>query len=80
MEEALLVIMVKARYNTEEVNFNQLVPGALREYADAVDRGIASAYSKEVSDKPIMGRRDVEKFTSSNGCEVKCVAGFQNMQ
>lgn len=57
----VLNIIVEASLPETEA-FSRVVPIALREYADAVNRGES-------------GNHDVEKFEASNGCSVKVIHG-----
>ena len=59
--QRMLVIMVKRDQDLHD-DFSADVPTALREYADAVEKGIKS-------------KDDHEEFKSSNGCRVLVIAG-----
>ncbi|MHB1329656.1 MAG: hypothetical protein ACYC2K_15770 [Gemmatimonadales bacterium] len=61
MSFRLAVIAVERLQDTEDL-FSPHVAMALREYADAVERGDA-------------GRLAAEQFDTSNGCSVRVIAG-----
>lgn len=64
-ESRMLVIMVK-RYQDTRANFSAHIPTALREYADAVEKGEK-------------GKNDHEEFKASNGCRVLVIAGKESV-
>lgn len=58
----ILNVMVESNHGGLDEPFARKAAQALREYADAVDRGES-------------GQHDVLRFVASNGCVVKCIAG-----
>ena len=59
--QRMLILMVKRDQDMDD-DFSSAVPTALREYADAVERGIK-------------GKNDHEEFKASNRCRVLVIAG-----
>ncbi|MBI4619647.1 MAG: hypothetical protein HY739_05750 [Desulfobacterales bacterium] len=73
-EYRLINIMVEKLMDDEEDAFCYDIPIALREYADAVERGNNSPFSPLET----VGKSDCEIFHTSNGCEIKVIAGGYN--
>ena len=69
LERSLLNIIVEGAHNEDAV-FASGIPAALREYADAVERGL--------EDEPVglvRGRHALEEMRASNGFVVRVIAG-----
>ena len=78
-EDDMICVIVSANINPEETYFSHLVPDALREYADAVERQNNDPYFEDDDGKPRCGRSQAEMLRTSNGCEVKVIVGFQSV-
>jgi len=77
LEHSLLNIMVSCTH-TENASFVDAVPIALREYADAVERGIhddSFTGKNPKSIPPVCGKLGTEEMEASNGCLVQVIAG-----
>ena len=59
--QKMLVLMVKRNQDLDD-DFSAAVPAALREYADAVEKGEQA-------------KHDHDAFKASNGCRVLIIAG-----
>lgn len=75
--QSILNIIVQHSYEGD-VDFCEGVVVALREYADAVERGRKASFDRIPIDQPSHGRRAMERMTASNGYEILVIAGYQS--
>ena len=80
MERNLLSIFVSCTLPKDDLLGPQIVI-ALREYADAVERGLNFHFdcAGPESNPPVCGKRAVERMIASNGCEIEILADSHDL-